>query len=85
MPYPLDPFDGSERSGGSSWQSLSRGTGTVEADHLDGEIALLGRLHGIPTPVDDVLRRTANTFARERSAAGSMAVAELTAPAGTDS
>lgn len=75
----FDPLDGSERGGGSSWQSLSRGTGTIEADHLNGEIVLLGRLHGVPTPVNEVLRRTANTFARERRAPGSMTVAELTA------
>ncbi|MFE9724171.1 ketopantoate reductase family protein [Streptomyces sp. NPDC005794] len=75
----FDPFDGSERAGGSSWQSLSRGTGTIEADYLNGEIVLLGRLHGVPAPVNDVLRRTANAFARERRAAGSMTVAELTA------
>ena len=36
-------------------------------------------MHGIPTPVNEVLRRTANSFARERRAAGSMTVAELTA------
>ncbi|MFJ8978230.1 ketopantoate reductase family protein [Streptomyces sp. NPDC102282] len=73
------PPDGTGRGGGSSWQSLSRRTGTIEADHLNGEIVLLGRTHGIPTPVNDVLRRTANSFARERRAAGSMTVAELTA------
>ncbi|MEV5158599.1 2-dehydropantoate 2-reductase N-terminal domain-containing protein [Streptomyces sp. NPDC053728] len=75
----FDPFDGTERGGGSSWQSLSRGTGTIEADYLNGEIVLLGRLHGVPTPVNDALRRTADLFARERRAAGSMTVAELTA------
>ncbi|MFE4450361.1 ketopantoate reductase family protein [Streptomyces sp. NPDC056796] len=75
----FDPFDGSERGGGSSWQSLTRGTGTIEADYLNGEIVLLGRLHGVPTPVNEVLRHTANTFARERRAPGSMTVAELTA------
>ncbi|MGW0905587.1 ketopantoate reductase family protein [Streptomyces sp. NPDC002853] len=73
----FEPFDGSERGGGSSWQSLSRGTGTIEADYLNGEIALLGRLHGVPTPVNDTLQAVANTFARERRAAGSMPVAEL--------
>ncbi|MFC8228704.1 ketopantoate reductase family protein [Streptomyces sp. NPDC057287] len=73
------PSDGTERGGGSSWQSLSRGTGTIETDHLNGEIVLLGRMHGIPTPVNEVLRRTANSFARERRAAGSMTAAELTA------
>ncbi|MFJ4892633.1 ketopantoate reductase family protein [Streptomyces sp. NPDC088788] len=71
------PFDGSPRRGGSSWQSLDRGTGTIEADYLNGEIALLGRLHGVPTPLNDLLQRLANTFARERRAAGSMPVTEL--------
>ncbi|MGW1406568.1 ketopantoate reductase family protein [Streptomyces sp. NPDC002403] len=75
----FEPFDGSPRGGGSSWQSLCRGTGTIEADFLNGEIVLLGRLHGIPTPVNEVLRRTANAFARERREAGSMPVAELVA------
>jgi 2-dehydropantoate 2-reductase len=73
----LVPLDGAPRGGGSSWQSLSRGTGTIEADFLNGEIALLGRLHGVPTPLNDLLQRLANTFARERREAGSMPVAEL--------
>lgn len=74
----LRPLDGSPRGGGSSWQSLDRGTGSIEADYLNGEISLLGRVHGVPTPVNDVLRRVANTLARERRPAGSMTVAELT-------
>ncbi|MGW6062577.1 ketopantoate reductase family protein [Streptomyces sp. NPDC055189] len=73
----FEPFDGSKRGGGSSWQSLSRGTGTIEADYLNGEIALLGRLHGVPTPVNDALQAVANAFARERRDAGSMPVSEL--------
>ncbi|WP_328320485.1 ketopantoate reductase family protein [Streptomyces sp. NBC_00388] len=70
---------GQQRGGGSSWQSLSRGTGTVEADFLNGEIALLGRVHGVPTPVNDVLQRVAGIFARERRPAGSLPAAELAA------
>ncbi|WP_151481844.1 ketopantoate reductase family protein [Streptomyces albicerus] len=73
----FEPFDGSERGAGSSWQSLNRGTGTIEADYLNGEIVLLGRLHGVPTPLNDLLQRLANDFARERRTAGSMPVAEL--------
>ncbi|WP_328421880.1 ketopantoate reductase family protein [Streptomyces sp. NBC_00443] len=73
----LVPLDGAPRGGGSSWQSLTRGTGTIEADYLNGEIALLGRLHGVPTPLNDLLQRLANTFARERRAPGSMPVGEL--------
>ncbi|MEU7580249.1 2-dehydropantoate 2-reductase N-terminal domain-containing protein [Streptomyces sp. NPDC041068] len=75
----FDPFDGSERGGGSSWQSLNRGTGRIEADYLNGEIALLGRLHGVATPVNDVLQRVANDFAREGRPAGGMTVEELAA------
>jgi 2-dehydropantoate 2-reductase len=74
---PPEPFDGSPRSAGSSWQSLNRGTGTIEADYLNGEIVLLGRLHGVPTPLNDLLQRLANSFARERREAGSLPVAEL--------
>ncbi|WP_394429289.1 ketopantoate reductase family protein [Streptomyces sp. SGAir0957] len=75
----FDPFDGSPRGGGSSWQSLQRGTGTIEADYLNGEIGLLGRVHGVPTPVNDALQEYANEAARERRPAGAMTVAELTA------
>ena len=75
----FEPFDGSERGGGSSWQSLDRGTGTIEADYLNGEMGLLGRLHGVPTPVNDTLQSVADRFARERRPAGSMRVADLVA------
>ncbi|NDZ81390.1 ketopantoate reductase family protein [Streptomyces sp. SID10853] len=75
----LLPVDGQPRGGGSSWQSLSRGTGTIEADYLNGEIALLGREYGVPTPVNAVLQRVANAFAREHRPAGSMPAAELAA------
>lgn len=65
--------------GGSSWQSLARGTGSVEADYLNGEIVMLGRLHGVATPVNDTLRHAANIFAREGLPPGSMSIADLTA------
>ncbi|MET9882910.1 2-dehydropantoate 2-reductase N-terminal domain-containing protein [Streptomyces sp. NPDC006430] len=65
--------------GGSSWQSLHRGTGSIEADYLNGEISLLGRLHGIATPVNDTLRHAANIFAREGLPPGAMSITDLTA------
>ncbi|CCK26622.1 2-dehydropantoate 2-reductase [Streptomyces davaonensis JCM 4913] len=71
------PLGGATRRGGSSWQSLARGTGTIEADYLNGEINLLGRLHGIPTPLNELLQQLANTFAREGRAPGSMPLEEL--------
>ncbi|GJF27505.1 2-dehydropantoate 2-reductase [Kitasatospora sp. NE20-6] len=76
------PIDGETRGGGSSWQSLARGAGDIEADHLNGEIVLLGRLHGVPTPVNEALQRLAGAFAREGRAPGSLpdaALAELAA------
>ena len=46
------PVEGFERHGSSTLQSLLRDTGDVEADYMNGEIVQLGRLHGIPTPVN---------------------------------
>jgi 2-dehydropantoate 2-reductase len=61
----LRPVRGRDRLGGSSYQSLRRGTGTIESDYLNGEIVLLGRVHGVPTPVNELLRVLANRMARE--------------------
>jgi 2-dehydropantoate 2-reductase len=72
-------INGTERGGGSSWQSLTRGTGSIEADYLNGEIALLGRELGVPAPVNEVLQRLANQAARERRAPGSVTPAEVLA------
>jgi 2-dehydropantoate 2-reductase len=53
----IQPVGGQERrAGGSTWQSLHRGAPTVETDFLTGEIVLLGRLHGVPTPVNRALQ-----------------------------
>jgi len=82
------PVNGAERVGGSSWQSLTRGTGSIEADFLNGEIVLLGREHAVPTPMNEVLQRLANQAARDHRAPGSatpdqvMALAALPADAG---
>lgn len=43
---------GVERIGSSSLQSLVRHAGSIETDYLNGEIALLGRLNGVPTPLN---------------------------------
>lgn len=75
----IRPVAGAERGGGSSWQSLARGTGNIEADQLNGEIVLLGRLHGVPTPVNDLLQRTARHLARIGAPPGSMTEADLEA------
>jgi 2-dehydropantoate 2-reductase len=71
------PIEGRRRQGGSTWQSLARRTGSVEADALNGEIVLLGRLHGIPTPANELLRATANALAAARVPPGSVPPSEL--------
>ncbi|MCO1595141.1 ketopantoate reductase family protein [Micromonospora sp. RHAY321] len=71
------PVDGEGRSGGSTWQSLARGTGSTEVDHLNGEITLLGRLHGVPTPANVAVQRAVRRAVRERIAAGAFPLAEL--------
>jgi 2-dehydropantoate 2-reductase len=55
----VQPIDGEGPPPSSSWQSLARGAGSIETDYLNGEIALLGRLHGVPTPINDALCRLA--------------------------
>jgi 2-dehydropantoate 2-reductase len=81
----IEPVNGSARAGGSSWQSLTRGTGTIETDFLNGEIVLLGRLHGVPTPVNETLQRLANEAAAQRRAPGFMTPGQVLAEAGVGS
>ena len=73
----MRPVDGRNRGGGSTWQSLARGAGSVEVDFLNGEIVLLGRLHAVPTPVNAMLQRVVKRMAREGRAPGSMTEEEL--------
>lgn len=75
--FRLRPVGGQRRPGGSSWQSLARGTGSIETDYLNGEIVLLGRLWGVPTPVNLLLQQTANRMARQGLRPGSVPVEEL--------
>ena len=63
---------GRDRVGASTWQSLVRGTGSVESDYLNGEIALLGRMHGVATPVNALLQRVSAAAARDRREPGVM-------------
>lgn len=68
---------GSPRGGGSTWQSLTRGTGSTEADYLNGEVVLLGRLHGVPTPVNALLQRLTDRAGASGSAPGSWVARDL--------
>jgi len=75
----LRRIDGKRRVGSSGRQSLERKAGAIEADYLNGEIVLLGRLHGVPTPANALLQRLANQCARERRPAGSWSPEEVLA------
>ena len=75
----VQPIGGKPRGGGSTWQSLARGTGRTEVDYLNGEIVLLGRLHGVPTPVNELCRQVGNELARSGAAPGTLDVADLEA------
>jgi 2-dehydropantoate 2-reductase len=60
------PIEGHQHQGGSGWQSVMRGAGSIETDYLNGEIVLLGRRVGIPTPLNEVVQG----LARETISAG---------------
>ena len=68
---------GFDRHGGSSLQSVLRGTGNIEADYLNGEIVQLGRLHGVPTPANAVAQVAGNQMVRDGLSVGAIPVAEL--------
>jgi 2-dehydropantoate 2-reductase len=77
----MGPVGGAERGGGSTWQSLARGA-PAETDLLNGEVVLLGRLHGVPTPVNELLQRRVRTHVAAGGAPGTVDPAELLAELG---
>jgi len=70
----VSAIEGRIRGGSSTWQSLKRGTGSLETDYLNGEISLLGRLHGVPTPLNDALCRLADAHARRGGGPGELSL-----------
>jgi 2-dehydropantoate 2-reductase len=80
--FHVRPVPGHERQGGSSWQSVARGLRSIETDYLTGEIVLLGRLHRVPTPVNELLQRLANRMVAEGRPPGSVAAEDVLARLG---
>lgn len=72
----LQPIRGVARAGGSTWQSLVSKR-PLETDYLNGEIVLLGRLHGVPTPINARLQRLTADFAREGRQPGTLPLEAL--------
>ena len=65
------------RQGGSSWQSLQRGSGDIELDYLNGEVVSLGRMHGVPTPANEACQQLGLALAAAGGAPGSVSLATL--------
>ena len=63
--------------GGSTWQSLTRGTGNVETDYLNGEIALVAHRTGQSAPVNARLAVLARQAAATGRRPGAMSADEL--------
>jgi 2-dehydropantoate 2-reductase len=63
--------------GGSTWQSLVRGTGNVETDYLNGEIVLVARQHGMEAPVNARIASLVRQVAARGGGAGTLSVDEL--------
>lgn len=89
LPGPAEDVPGPEpvhpavpRLGGSTLQSVVRNSGSVETDYLNGEVALLGRLHGIPTPANALLQRLAREVGAGTLAARSLDESDLLARIG---
>ena len=69
----------SNRYGGSTGQSVDRGTRNVETDYLNGEIVQLGRTYGVPTPANEVCQQLGQRMATEGLPVGHFSVAEIEA------
>lgn len=61
----------------SSWQSLARGTGNIEAAQLNGDVVMLGHLLGIETPYNELLWDVADIMASSREKPGKYTAEEL--------
>lgn len=75
----LGKVPGAPAGGSSSAQSLARGAGSIETDYLNGEIVLMGRKLGVPTPVNAWFAARAQTMLRRGEAARSVALEEIRA------
>ncbi|MDA1073327.1 MAG: ketopantoate reductase family protein [Proteobacteria bacterium] len=77
--YKTGTIEGIPRSGGSSWQSMARGTGNIETDYLNGEIVLLGRTHGVATPANAAVQKMAHQMINEGKGLGAYSLDQILA------
>ena len=60
----------------STWQSFARGASS-EVDYLNGEIVLLGRLHGVPTPLNAAIQKLLGHAAAAKEPPGVRTAGEI--------
>ncbi len=77
--FPVGEIEGASYPGGSTAQSLARSQGSVETDLINGEIVLLGRLHGVPTPINERLQHWMATANAAGVAPGTMNLGDFMA------
>jgi 2-dehydropantoate 2-reductase len=63
--------------GGSTWQSLQRGTGNIETDYLNGEIVMIAHRIGIEAPINQQLATLARRAAATGAKPGDMSTQQL--------
>ena len=68
---------GAVQVGSSAMQSMVRGAGSVEVDYLNGQIAFLGRLHGVPTPVNAFFTELSAELVKTGAEPGAMSEEEV--------
>ena len=79
----IAPIEGRPRGGGLDVAVASPAAPTsTEVDWLNGEIVLLGRQHGVPTPVNAMLQEASRAAAAAGTAPRSIAAADLLARLG---
>ncbi len=68
----------------STWQSLSRNTGSVKTDFLNGEIVRLAHRHGITAPLNAALARAVREAVRSGVGPSHYSAGQLAERLGTD-
>ena len=66
----IGEVDGVEEFASSSWQSLARGTGSIETDYLGGEIVRIGNTLGVPVGKNAFVMRWCRALAAGDDLAG---------------
>lgn len=73
----ITEIEGTPRTGNSTRQSIARGAGSVETDYLNGEVALIARLHGQDAPLNARMTALAARMIAAGKGAGEMSEDEM--------